>query len=914
MNGFYKIILVSLLFISFDCMATHNRAGEITYKQLNELSFEVTITTYTKTSSSQADRDSLNLCWGDGFCEWVPRNNGPIVGGNHTGEPLPNDIKRNTYVSRHTYPGRFTYIVSMTDPNRNGDILNVNFPNSIQIPFHLSTKIVILNTQFQGTNDSPILLEPPIDNGNVGQPFIHIPNAFDAEGDSLNFEFIVPRKDTFTDVDDYKYPDEIVPGPMNQIFLDEKTGEFRWFNPQKKGEYNIAFLITEYRSGIPISCIIRDMQITILEEDNRPPEIETIDEICVVAGDTIDFDVIASDPDTGQLVRLTTTGGPYQVTPSPATFTVAPGYQPSPLTGKFVWATTCEHIQDQFYQVVFKAEDNYLNGNGDSAILSTQKTVRIKVVGPPPQNPQAVGGNGAISVCWDKPYACEYLGLEFRGFSVWRKECGTTFTPDTCETGLSGRGFIKIADTLTVGQGNSYCYQDNDVERGRCYCYRILGNFAEINPAGFPYNFSESITSEETCVQLARDLPILTNVSVDITDFSNGEMFVQWSKPKGEDLDTLLNPGPYTYELWRSQGFNPNNAVKVYSATAPTFWQANDTTFTDQGLNTLANPYTYEVAFWVNGNDSLGISLPASSVFLEVASSDEINILSWDENVRWSNTDYVIWKRDNATTVYNPVDTVQVQNYDDEGLVNGIEYCYFIESIGTYGIPGIIDPIINLSQRACGTPLDTIPPCPPTLIVTNDCPTADDSAIESSFANFLEWTNPNNTCADDVVAYNIYYTEIQGGDFQIIETITVPTDTNFTHTIGFTLAGCYAVTAIDSVGNESELSNIVCMDNCPVYTLPNVFTPNGDGANDFYIPFPYRFIDRIDLRIFNRHGQLVHETTDPDIRWDGTNLSGKPLATGVYYYHCYVYEDRLAGIIKRPDQLSGYIHIIYGND
>lgn len=895
-------------------MATHNRAGEITYKQLDELTFEVTITTYTKTSSAQADRDSLNLCWGDGFCEWVLRNNGPIVGGNHKGEPLPNDIKRNTYSSIHTYPGRYTYIVSMTDPNRNGDILNVNFPNSIQIPFHLATKIVILNSQFQGTNDSPILLEPPIDNGNVGQPFIHIPNAFDTEGDSLNFEFIVPRKDTFTDVDDYKWPDEIIPGPMNQIFLDEKTGEFQWFNPQKKGEYNIAFLITEYRSGLPISCIIRDMQITILEEDNRPPEIEVIEEICVVAGDTIDFDVIASDPDSGQLVRLTTTGGPYQVTPSPAVFTVAPGYQPSPLTGNFYWETTCEHIQDQYYQVVFKAEDNYTTASGDSAILSTQKTVRIKVVGPPPENPVATGGNGIITVCWDKPYACEYLGLEFRGFSVWRKECGTTFTPDTCETGLSGRGFTKIADTLTVGQGSSYCFVDSDVERGRCYCYRILGNFAEINPAGFPYNFSESIASEETCVQLARDLPILTNVSVDVTDFNNGEMFVQWSKPKGEDLDTILNPGPYTYDVWRSQGFNSNNPVKVFTTTAPTFWQANDTSFVDTGLNTETFPYTYEVALWVNGNDSLGISLPGSSVFLEVASSDEINMLSWNENVRWVNSDYVIWKRDNTTTIYNPIDTVQVQFYDDEGLLNGVEYCYYIESIGTYGIPGIIDPILNLSQRACGTPLDTIPPCPPVLEVTNDCPTADDSAVESSFANYLTWTNPNNSCADDVVGYNVYYAENANSPYQIVETITVPDDTTWTHTIGFTVAGCYAVTAIDSVGNESEYSNVVCMDNCPIYNLPNVFTPNGDGANDLFIPFPYRFIDRIDLRIFNRHGQLVHETTDPDINWDGTNLNGKPLAAGVYYYHCYVYEDRLDGVLKRPDQLSGFIHIIYGKE
>ena len=45
--------------------ATHNRAGEITYEQIGDLTIRVTITTYTKTSSFSADRDSLEIFWGD---------------------------------------------------------------------------------------------------------------------------------------------------------------------------------------------------------------------------------------------------------------------------------------------------------------------------------------------------------------------------------------------------------------------------------------------------------------------------------------------------------------------------------------------------------------------------------------------------------------------------------------------------------------------------------------------------------------------------------------------------------------------------------------------------------------------------------------------------------------------------------
>ena len=104
------------------------------------------------------------------------------------------------------------------------------------------------------------------------------------------------------------------------------------------------------------------------------------------------------------------------------------------------------------------------------------------------------------------------------------------------------------------------------------------------------------------------------------------------------------------------------------------------------------------------------------------------------------------------------------------------------------------------------------------------------------------------------------------------------------------LAGCFAVTAVDSFNNESEYSNIKCVDNCPCYHLPNVFTPNNDGRNDHFVPIePYRFIGKVDMKIYSRWGTLVHETEDPKIWWDGTDINnGKPVKEGVYYYVCTV--------------------------
>ncbi|MDV7392008.1 hypothetical protein RZS08_11660, partial [Arthrospira platensis SPKY1] len=159
--------------------------------------------------------------------------------------------------------------------------------------------------------------------------------------------------------------------------------------------------------------------------------------------------------------------------------------------------------------------------------------------------------------------------------------------------------------------------------------------------------------------------------------------------------------------------------------------------------------------------------------------------------------------------------------YPDEGLVNGREYCYYIRAIGSYGISTIASPLLNNSQVACGIPLDTIPPCPPQLTVDNLCDEAT-SCIEADLINYLSWTNPMVTCpeTDDVVAYYIYYAPMEGADFILIDSVMDANRLTYEHSPPTGLAGCYAVTARDTFFNESVFSNIVCVDNCPIYELP----------------------------------------------------------------------------------------------
>jgi gliding motility-associated-like protein len=182
-----------------------------------------------------------------------------------------------------------------------------------------------------------------------------------------------------------------------------------------------------------------------------------------------------------------------------------------------------------------------------------------------------------------------------------------------------------------------------------------------------------------------------------------------------------------------------------------------------------------------------------------------------------------------------------------------------------------------------------------------------ESFCDSSY-NLLIWTNPNNTCADDVVKYHIYYTPTIDGDLVLIDSTLSPEDTSYLHLPPESLAGCYAVTAVDSFNNESNFSVRVCVDNCIDYLLPNVFTPNGDGINDFFRPSNYAFVEKVDMKIYNRWGVLVYQTQNPDINWDGKRLNTDQIVPpGVYYYVCDVYENRLTGLEIR--NLAGFVYV-----
>lgn len=96
-------------------------------------------------------------------------------------------------------------------------------------------------------------------------------------------------------------------------------------------------------------------------------------------------------------------------------------------------------------------------------------------------------------------------------------------------------------------------------------------------------------------------------------------------------------------------------------------------------------------------------------------------------------------------------------------------------------------------------------------------------------------------------------------------------------------SGTYVVTVKDEAGCPVALKTFIVLVDCePKLLLPTAFSPNNDGLNDKLDIFE-QDISRLDLRIYNRWGEIVFQCFDPSVEWDGT-FQGKDVPSGIYLW------------------------------
>jgi len=110
-----------------------------------------------------------------------------------------------------------------------------------------------------------------------------------------------------------------------------------------------------------------------------------------------------------------------------------------------------------------------------------------------------------------------------------------------------------------------------------------------------------------------------------------------------------------------------------------------------------------------------------------------------------------------------------------------------------------------------------------------------------------------------------------------------------TEQIAIDTTGLYSVEATSGQGCKNSDAVYILWAGKSFY-IPNAFTPNGDGLNDVFGAIPrIDYVNQYRISIFNRWGQLLFESSDLHLGWDGT-YQGEACPAGAYVYRI-VYND-----------------------
>ncbi len=888
-------LLCIFLFLSLGIIrmkASHLRAADIVLERVSGTTYNIIITLFSDGASSvEVSKEFLyeEMSINGASFEDLGIENTPTIT-DITIEGNAEDVIGTRFTYQYTFQVGLEYIISYQGFARNGDIENINEGASASSYLYVDTKI---DVPANNPGNTPRFINDPLFFAQTGQIFTYNPGAYDPDGDSLAFDLVTPRGLNGEEISGYEF--------LDGLTIDEITGTIVWDLPLEVGEYNIAYRAKEYRNGILNGYVTRDVQLIVSDGNNEPPLLVVPNDTCVVAGETLSAFIYARDTvlNANQSLTISTNGTDAALN---ASITLEAGSRVDSVSYLFEWTPTCAMAQEQPTILTFRAYDNPTDATEIS--LSTYDTWLVSVKAQAPTGLIAArdAANEGIDLSWDD-YSLVCGDAE--DIIIWRIDCQVPVLPtDACSlSSPESLGFEQIATT----SASNTSYYDATAEKGITYYYAITSEF------GSP-SFATSVLSDTSSASLELDIPTLTKVDVLLTDDTNGEIFIEWVSPKSTTITE-----DYTYTVFRMA--TVDFTEDVFTEGTPIVTNLDDSSFTDQLLNTLDSAYLYGVQLVTNTSGTTFNSTPASSTFLQTSGINEGISLSWSNHVPWGSA------IDLYNTIYEGFTFVAAQDvgYDsifsvistDEDFSTATDllafrqpcdtFYYYVETQGEFCSDVFQDTVTNRSQISFAIADDTIAPESVVLTNTSTDTICTENSVSFPLANSFTWIEPNTPGQfqdprSDITFYLVYAKGIDEDEFSIKDTIFA--NESFEYSELFDTedrASIYAVSAVDEKENESALTEL-SVDNCSQYELPNIFTPNDDGINDTFVPMDgRRFVSSFELKIYNRWGALVFETDDVNINWDASNVTD-----GTFFYEYSIVYD---GLEEESEQKKGFITV-----
>ena len=294
-------------------------------------------------------------------------------------------------VEKHVYEGILNlpagcgtdWILDWAVCCRNYAITNLADPGNEDMHIQSCT----LDNTLSPCNNSPVFLNDPVPFFCTNQPVHYNHGVIDVDGDSLVFTSVSPMNAGGLVV----YAPGLsatVPfictggGPFS---VNAQNGDIN-FTPSVQQIAVTAMRVDEYRNGIHIGCVMRDMQFTIINCNNQLPTATGTNgsnnfTLTLPACSDTCFTVLSNDPDAGDVVTMDWNSG----IPG-ASFTIAGSPHP---TGTFCWSTSSADLGTHYFTV--HVEDNHCPITGSNTYSFTLHVI--------PSNDPPVNAGPDVTLC-----------------------------------------------------------------------------------------------------------------------------------------------------------------------------------------------------------------------------------------------------------------------------------------------------------------------------------------------------------------------------------------------------------------------------------------------------------------------------------------------------------------------------------
>jgi hypothetical protein len=325
--------------------------GQITVSHISGMDYNVVYTAYRDmTGIPIAPTATLNFTdstSGATFTATIPYDSIVTI--------LVPGVEEYTYHAVVTFPSTGNWTVSYEECCRNAAILNMSQPGGESHYFYSN---VLVDT----TNSTPVFLNPPIVLAQDSVPFYYNPLPFDADGDSISWSLDVPLSMNGLPVMGYVLPmsDSLVPFNMDPI-----TGEIT-FLPIALGNYQVSMRVKEYRNGVQIGEITRDMQIIVVPSSNTPVAVITNSNTApyngknftLTAGANFTMNITVFDMDA-QSITIHGAGEPFMLASNPATLTITNGVGSA--SASVNWTPDASQLRVGAYIIGLRVSENFGN-------------------------------------------------------------------------------------------------------------------------------------------------------------------------------------------------------------------------------------------------------------------------------------------------------------------------------------------------------------------------------------------------------------------------------------------------------------------------------------------------------------------------------------------------------------------------